>query len=317
MEIGLVITTWNESRKPGRLERALEIASDPRIVEVVIADDASDDFAALVLRLQELCQARPAVADKLRLVSQPENLGVFGNKLAGIREARSAWLQSLDSDNTISKEYLDCLEQLVFSHWAPPTRIICASFARPNFDYRQYEGFEVTLKTFPVLADWRTFGCFMNTGNQCFHRETMCAVMEGASILRHDREQPQYLCRHSLSDKEHRLVFDSADSYYFNKRWLLAGNSLLILPNLAYDHEVNEHSSWQAAPGLKEVIPPIYTQELLDASQGLSRAYVYLDRCRPGGGAYAIRLEDTNTGEQILVDLSTFAVLPQCDKSSS
>jgi glycosyltransferase involved in cell wall biosynthesis len=298
MSFGILITTYRESLRPGLLERALEIASDRRVDEVVISDDASEDLVATYDRVQRL---GPELRAKLKFVTQPENLGVFGNKLSALRAAQSDWVQSLDSDNCLSSTYLDRL----FPFLGDPDRVLCPTFARPEFDYRERAGESVTLTNFPEFLRCRWFGCFMNTGNQCCHRETMLAVLKDLPALRHDRYIHDYFAETELSDLDHRRVYDSADSLLFNKLWLESGRRLYLGPGLEYDHAIHQASSWLRAPGLKAVMPPIYFRELLDARARIQRRFRYLASKRWETGDCAELIVNGRVDDRIHVDYAT------------
>jgi glycosyltransferase involved in cell wall biosynthesis len=278
MSFGIVITAYEEHRKPGYLEKALEIALDPRVDEVIVSDDCSSDWKDTANRIinfmnthpieTKLCgavwQGQQVYAGKIKPHTNDSNLGVFGNKLAGIRRASTDWVQSLDSDNCLNQAYLDTL----FGMMTDPNRMLCPSFAKPEFDYRAQAGNVIEIKNFSYMLSWRRFGCLLNTGNQCFHRETFLDVFKEVPTERYDRWTHDYFAAISMDDLEHRKIYDSADSFCFNKHWLLAGKKLFVGPGLEYDHPVHEHSSWRAAPKLKEALPPIYFQELVDTSKG-------------------------------------------------
>lgn len=298
MSFGILITTYLEGLRPGFLERALELAADRRVDEIVISDDASPDLPATYERVQRL---GPTVRAKLTFVPQPENLGVFGNKLAALRAARSDWVQSLDSDNCLSSGYLDCLFRLL----GDPDRLLCPTFARPEFDYRERAGQSVTLANFPEFLRCGWFGCFMNTGNQCCHRETLLAVLQDLPTLRHDRYLHDYFAADALADLDHRKVYDSADSLLFNKLWLESGRRLYLGPGLEYDHAIHAASSWLRAPGLKAVMPGIYFRELLDARAKLPRRFRYLSSKRWEGGDCAELLVNGRGDDRIHVDYAT------------
>lgn len=262
--LGLLITAYEEHRKPGKIEEALQIALDPRIDEVVIADDSSSDYQQLLERMDKFEKAHPQIKDKVRRFTRnTENRGVFGNKLTAIRLSQSEWVQSLDSDNVLDTAYLD---RLWAEDWLPDT-VMCPSFAAPNFDYRAMGGRDLTLRTLEEFAGWHGFGCLINTGNQCFHRPTMLEVTKACREVREDLRQPDYFNVGIRRDVKWRKVYDSADSFYFNMLWLLSGRCLRVVDGLTYQHAVHKHSSWQAAPPEKDALPDHYLLELRSAAK--------------------------------------------------
>lgn len=300
MNLGLLITAYEESRKPGRLARCLEIAADPRIGEVVIVDDASSDFAQLAAWYEEWRKTtRPEL--KTALHRNPENLGVFGNKLLAIHYAQSEWVQSIDSDNWITPAYLDVLEK----HPHVPTRMFSPSFARPHFDYREKAGHTIRRTNLQEFQPWKRFSCLMNTGNQFFHRPTMIDVMRDQATYNNQLTQFDHFgLGEGRRDLKWRKVYDSADSFYFNQRWLLAGYEVYIVPELEYDHEVTEHSSWAAAPSEKDVLPAIYYLELQQPA-----AYTFERYEKYAGRRCAVLRQQTQAGRRRLwVDVDNFTV---------
>ncbi len=264
-ELGLLITAYEEQRKPGKLERCLAIAADPRITEVVVVDDGSKDAEVTAQRvwLWNSEHGRPGLDVKCYV--NPENRGVFGNKLTAIRHAQSDWVQSIDSDNWLTPAYLDVLEQTE----RHANRMLSPSFAMPNFDYRPMQGKVLRLNTVNEFAAWKHFLCLANTGNQCFNRRRMLDVTSACGTVNDQLRQSDY---YNLGDVRGELkwrkVYDSADSFYFNKLWLEAGGEVLIVPDLHYHHEVQEFSSWAAAPKEKDLLPLFYLLELKYAAAG-------------------------------------------------
>lgn len=273
-KIGLAITSFNEHRRPGMLLRAVKIATEcDRIEEVVINDDSGPDTEGekYFFALSPTIRATIPTSVRVRLNVNHANLGVFGNKLAVIRASGSEYLQSLDSDNAIDQRFLDTLFAL---EWRPHLAI-CPSFAKPEFDYREQAGKRITLSNIASFTSWGRFFCLMNTGNNFFHRRTMLDLFERFSGANFQFDQPDYFkAQANRGDRHWRAVFDAGDSFFFNKRWLMAGNEMLVAPGLEYSHEVHSSSSWQAAPKEKDILPVIYSLELLDKAKGEDAAYL-------------------------------------------
>lgn len=96
-DVSVVIAAYNAERS---LARAIESALAQREVqaEVIVADDCSTDRTAEVARLFP--------AERVRLVSLPENRGPGGARNAALAEARAPWIAILDADDTIHPERL-------------------------------------------------------------------------------------------------------------------------------------------------------------------------------------------------------------------
>ncbi len=317
MSVGLLITAYEEGRKPDKLERAMSSALHPEVDELLIYDDGSSDAYATEVRVEAWKDRQPQVAAEMlnvRYVHGKENLGVFGAKLSAIRAAESEWVQSLDSDNWLPTEYWDRLLQ----ESRVPRRMLSPSFAKPNFDYRPVEGRTWDRDSTTLLQKSKHMGCVANTGNQFFHRPMMLRVMDRWRTKHNEMLQHDYFGRgteHTLQPSlKWRNVYDSADSFFFNKCWLLAGNEVYIVPGLHYEHEVHSHSSWQAAPPEKEALPAIYFTELHDARCGRQfdytlKGYYKLNNRR------CVMLNRKNTvrpgATTIYVDMQDFTILKE------
>lgn len=273
MKLGLLITTYEESRKPDKLERCLTIANDPRIAEVVIVDDCSSDFSLLEVRIAEWLDKHCRADLDVHIHRNETNLGVFGNKLTAIRHAKSEWVQSIDSDNWFDKDYLDVLERQNFRDGL----MFSPSFAMPNFDYRAMAGKILSLRTLAEFSAWKNFLCLANTGNQCFCRASMLSATNQCETENNQLRQPDYYGIGAERGNLHwRKVYDSADSFYFNKLWLELGGEVLVVPGLHYQHEVHEHSSWAAAPKEKDLLPLFYLLELRAMAAGDRAEYKFV-----------------------------------------
>ena len=106
MSISFAVTAYHEmspERGGGNnLLRCIAAAQQSEaITDIAIVDDASSDFQ----QLQELLEGAP----KVSLYSNQQNLGVFGNKLEAIAQAKGDWVITCDSDNTMGSTYIEKL----------------------------------------------------------------------------------------------------------------------------------------------------------------------------------------------------------------
>src|SRR5665648_808252 len=146
----LAIPTYNRYNNViQQLERYLH---SPYVSEVVICDDASGDCARLKAHAF-------SSHSKLKLYTNPNNLGASKNKIFTVGLASEKWVLLLDSDNTISDETLKILREYAIQD---ENRVICPSFAKPRFNYRN-------LKPNFTFNDWFSMNtmetAFWNTGN--------------------------------------------------------------------------------------------------------------------------------------------------------
>ncbi len=209
LQIGLAITHYN--RFPLLRNCFVQVLEDPRIVEVVISDDASNDGS-----WSWICE-QYGHHPKIRLHRNVKNLDCHFNKQVAMRQSTAKWVVLFDSDNIIGLDYLDALEKLDLQ----PDTAYCPSFAKPHFDYRGFEGIVVDRTNVAGLAKSTTFLTALNTCNYLVHRESYLAVWDG-SINPH-----------------------TADSIYQNCRWLESGRKLVLVAGLSYFHRVHEQSHYK------------------------------------------------------------------------
>lgn len=108
----------NYTRTNYIIESFNNIINDDRIDEIVINDDCSPNFEEALILLNNL------KSDKIKIFRNEQNLGPLFNKLETIKKATNEFCILLDSDNVISKEYLD----IVFSQEWLRNKIICPEF---------------------------------------------------------------------------------------------------------------------------------------------------------------------------------------------
>ncbi len=226
----LAVTAFQEMSKGRRygggiLKTIAPAQEHPAISEIIIIDDASEDFDDLAVILQD--------QPKVLLYHNETNRGVFGNKLEAIAQATNDWVITCDSDNVMDAAYLNRITQEKLS----PDTWYCASFAKPKFDYRQLVG-KYNLASLSKVQRHKIFRCFFNTGNQTVHRSSFMQVFEKYRNQRADLILPNYLSLQRTERDTHywRLVFDALDSFVFNHQWILTGNNLNIMSGLEYDH---------------------------------------------------------------------------------
>lgn len=272
-QLTFAVTAFNESTR-GRfswIRQCIDAAvGHPLVGSIVIVNDGTEDYTAL-------CQSLAGVP-KVSLYQNPENYGVFGNKLEAVFRSVHDWVLLCDSDNTMNAAYLDRLASLM--PWDERT-FYSASFARPQFDYRGVIG---SWAMSDVAHLWKhpNFGCFVNTGNQLLHRPRFLEIFGKYRGPRFDLLLPNYFkgVKHRAAQKRWRVIYDAADSFFINKEWWYAGNRLAFVDGLEYEHRV-DNSSWQRAPGEKEALTPAFVLEMLDRIEGRPpRPYLFASRWR-------------------------------------
>lgn len=262
--ISFAVTAYEESRRNNFAwirECLAPAAAHPFVSEIIVVDDGSSDVNGLAAAI--------AGTPKLRLEHLEVNHGVFGAKLESVIRASRPWVMMADSDNVFGADYFDRLAALCPFNAGT---LYSPSFGKPALDYREMVG-RWTVENCAELVKHRLSGCGLNTGNQFVSRGAFVAQFMRYRGPRFDLMLPDYFGIGDRSDLKWRRVYDSADSFFINKEWMLGGGAMEIVPNLAYihgsltpEHQRLVRSSWEQAPAEKDRLPPIFTRELLDAA---------------------------------------------------
>jgi len=203
--LSLCITNHNRDRMV--LESFQQIVNDDRVSEIVIVDDDSEDrFYNKVKKLTE-------GIDKVKLFRNRKNLGCYRNKREAIAQAQNEYVIIFDSDNVMTKEYID---KIFEQEWNPD--IILAPDYVVSFDYRHFAGQMIDKSTVAKLTRSDRFDCMINTMNYFVHRDNYLSVWDGSV-------EPW-----------------TADTIYQNFRWLESGRSIHVVKGLEYMHRI-EHGA--------------------------------------------------------------------------
>ena len=239
--------------------------ASPHVDEVVVYDDGSERSDQVgLLRAISTLDTR-----KVTLHAGEVNQGVFAAKLEAVSRCRGEWVQECDSDNVMGLDYFEHLAGLREA-WDRRTWI-CPERGLPELDYREMAG-TWSIETIEGMVRFRHFQSAINTGNQFVNRQGFLDRFGEYLGKRWDLTLPDYF---GLGDRRGevywRRVFDSADSWYYNKRWLEGGGRLRIQSGLQYLHRRPKSderpSSWAMAPKEKDRVPGLFTDELIRASR--------------------------------------------------
>lgn len=298
--ITFAVTAWNETNRGDFqwIKECLEAASEhPMIDEIVVVNDASTDID----RLRDEISRTPKLT---KVVQNPVNLGVFGNKVTSVEESSGDWVVMCDSDNVMDESYFDRIAEIQLR----PNRLYGPSFGQPELDYRGLVG-EWTTETILQLPnrpadDIRWFWCLANTGNWIVPRTQFLSRFRDIPRLRSDLWQPDYFSAGSDRKNPHwRYVYDAADSFFINKVWWSSGGVLSIVEDLKYYHRMDKKApgNYNRSPADKEAVSPVYYIELCDIAQGKTPP-LYLYQGRHGG---EFRYLNTETNQSVQVSLTT------------
>jgi glycosyltransferase involved in cell wall biosynthesis len=199
------------------------IHDDERIARVVIRDDGSsiDDIDAL----HTLCsQFR-----KVEVLLGMKNVGPFQNKVKLLRSCLNQWTILLDSDNSITDQYLNALDNVSQEQ----TRIYCPESSLPELDYRDFKGMvfcENNLRKggmWNKLLDNPKFTMMLNTGNYTIYpSENYPFRMRALEFL--------------LSGDDPK----AADVIYMNRYFMECGMNLHVVPGMTYIHRIHPGSTY-------------------------------------------------------------------------
>lgn len=233
MNISVCLTTFN--RTDLLYESIAQVLDDPRIYEFVISDDCSD------VNLFNEVVTHYAGKDKVKIFRNTQNVDCNMNKHASISRATSEWCILFDSDNVLTKEYIDRIENLIVAGVHPKV-IYQPDFAKPHFNFEKYGSIVVSKSNVAGYMVDSTFQTMLNACNYFVNRE-------------------QYLRAFDAS-----VDPVTSDSIFQNYNWLKAGNSIYVVPGLQYMHRVHDGSHYK---NNVRRTPQDFHQEIVDKLKAL------------------------------------------------
>lgn len=203
--ISVCIPTYNRTQL--LFDSFVQVINDDRISEIVIVDDCSSD--EIYNTIAWYCKDIP----KVKLYRNNENKDCYSNKREAVSRATNDWVILLDSDNVIDRNYVD---QLYSANWNEK-QIFQPSYAKPHFDFRKYETFYIDHSTVSQYMEDPTFQTMLNACNYFVNKQEYLRVWDGS------------------------VNPVTSDSIFMAYNWLKAGNSFYIVPNMHYQHRVDNH----------------------------------------------------------------------------
>jgi len=210
--ITLCITSYN--RTDLTVRSFSNVLNHPNIGEVVIVDDCSTEENYQKLRQLLISLASP----KIRLFRNINNLDCYRNKRRAVELAKNDWVILLDSDNIIDNGYVNSL--LDINSWIEKV-IYAPDFAMPHFDYTNMSGMAISRSTVSEVAKIKGFDALINTANYFFNKKAY------------------------LSAYKEDIDPYASDTCYLNYNHLCNGGSILVVPNLRYQHDVHDGSHYK------------------------------------------------------------------------
>jgi glycosyltransferase involved in cell wall biosynthesis len=217
MKLSLCITTFN--RYDLLKESYAQVIDDPRISEIIIVDD---------------CSTEPGIKEKVnnlaggnvKVFHQAQNRGMSMNKRDAIAYASNPWVIIFDSDNIIGPDYLDAfylgIKRFPTEEDGSPASnvIFCPSYAKPNFNYQEYEGWTLISDD---ANDWMKFDLLNTCMNTCNY------------IVNRD---------HYLKTYQYNPAHIASDTIWHSFNHLKAGGLFHIVPEMHYYHRVHPGSGF-------------------------------------------------------------------------
>lgn len=210
--ITLAITSYE--RTDLLFESFKDVIDDDRISEIVIVDDCSSE--KVYKEISHYCSS----IRKVNLYRNDRNLDCYKNKREAIAVSLNEWVILFDSDNIISKRYVDRCEALMIAGVNDHT-VYQPSFARPHFDFTKYSGSIISKYNASIHLQDSTFQTMLNAMNYFVNRKEFLRVWKGD------------------------IDPVTSDSIYHNYNWLNAGNDIYVVPDLEYEHRVHDGSHYK------------------------------------------------------------------------
>ena len=164
--LSLCITNFNRDRM--LFESFEQVLNDDRVSEIVIVDDCSQE--SIRRRVKDYTKQ----FEKVKVFLNRKNLGCYKNKREAISLAKNEFVIIFDSDNIMTKSYID---KIFEQEWDENT--ILAPDYVVSFDYRHFADQVITKSNVRKYVDQKQFDCLINTMNYFVHRDNYLKVWDG------------------------------------------------------------------------------------------------------------------------------------------
>jgi glycosyltransferase involved in cell wall biosynthesis len=212
----VAITTFN---RPEMTLRAIKsVINNPLCDEIVIVDDSSTPEN--VDQLRRIPENNPDLRiqfrDKVKLIVNPENMGMSRNKNKAIYCCKNQRVLILDSDNYLLDGFYEAAQAYIHMQ----DTILLPEKAMPEFIYSEFVGRIIDGNSIKQFLHIPMFEVLLNTGNYIVPREKYHSVYEYNEEIK------------------------ETDVLWFNYLWLKAGCKFFVVPGMDYIHEVHAGSAW-------------------------------------------------------------------------
>lgn len=206
MKLSLCLTTYN--RFDLLKESYAQVIDDPRISEIIIVDDCSTE-AGIKEKVNSLA------GGKVKVFHQVQNRGMSRNKADAISYASNEWCIIFDSDNVMGIDYLDAIPRRLSNYI-----IYCPSFAKPDFDYRNFEAMQFGAQNIGAWMKDDKLNTCMNTCNYLVNRDF---------YLKTYQYSPEHI---------------ASDTIWHAYNHLRSGGDFYVVPGMHYYHRVHKGSGF-------------------------------------------------------------------------
>lgn len=187
------------------------VVDDERISEFIIYDDGSADGS--YEKLRDFYNG----IDKVKVIDGKDNIDCYFAKRASIGHATNEWAIIFDSDNLLTKDYIDKIFEI--EEWDKHTSYMPV-FAAPTFNYEAFSGLTISKENVASYMGEKLFDTMLNCFNMFINVEEYKRVWVGGT-------DPI-----------------TADSIFFNYCWFAAGNKMYVVPALEYFHRISSDSHY-------------------------------------------------------------------------
>lgn len=156
----LCITSWQRYQET--LESFVQVANNDKISEIIIVDDCSD------LDVYKKLETAVSFCSKVKLFRNLFNRDCYENKKTAVGYSNNKRCLIWDSDNILTNEFIEHLYSIPV--WEDDT-IYQPSWAKPLFDFRQYEGMTITKENVSEYIDKPMFSTMLNAMNHMVNRD--------------------------------------------------------------------------------------------------------------------------------------------------
>jgi len=165
IKISLCIPTMNrfDSFLEEYLKKYIQYLNVNTIDELIICDENGEDYK----KIQNVFSQELETYSNFKIFRNEEVLGVFKNKLKVASLASHDYVALIDSDNFPNDGYFITMKKYITENVNNISKhcLFSPSFAKPNFNFKEFEGNIITKKNLKEFFYKPKFDILLNTGN--------------------------------------------------------------------------------------------------------------------------------------------------------